>query len=192
MSTPMTNTRSRRVAAAMLILAIFAVIAFFALPTWYLYHRYDRELGERTETLERLRRVAATRPEVARQLESMRNKEPRKFFLRSGAAALSAAESQEIIRAVVEASGARLVTMQALPARDEARYRQVSVTVQLAANIFALRKLLHAIETHVPYLFVDNLMVRTQVPGNFRPGPGAEPEMFVTLDVHGYSLMATP
>jgi general secretion pathway protein M len=132
--------------------------------------------------------VAATRPDVARQLESMRTKETRKYFLRPGAAALSAAEAQEAIRAIVEQSGARLITTQALPSKEEGRYRQVSAQVQLAANIFALRSLLHRIETNVPYLFIDNLMVKTQVPGNFKPGPGAEPEMFVTFDMHGYSL----
>jgi general secretion pathway protein M len=122
----------------------------------------------------------------------MRSKDARRFFLRSGAAALSAAEAQEAIRAIVESAGARLITTQALPSKDEGRYRQVSAQVQLAANIFALRNLLHRIETNVPYLFIDNLMVKTQVPSNFKPGPGAEPEMFVTFDMHGYSLTGNP
>jgi hypothetical protein len=82
--------------------------------------------------------------------------------------------------------------MHSLPSKDEGRYRQVAAQVQLAANIHALRKILHAVEAHVPLLFVENLMVKTQVPGNFRPGPGAEPEMFVTFDVHGYTLAGSP
>jgi len=182
----------RRMAAALLVAAVVALVALFAVPTWVLYQRYDRELSARTEQLERFQRIAAARPEVARRLEAMRTKETRRFFLRQGAAALSAAEAQEIIRGIVESSGARLITMQALPAKDEGDYRQVATQVQLAANIFSLRSLLHRIETHVPYLFVDNLMVKTQVPGNFKPGPGAEPEMFVTFDAHGYSPMGTP
>lgn len=184
--------RSRQVAIGLLIAAIVAVVAVFAFPTWYLYNRYDRELADREEKLERFRRIAGTRPEVARQLEAMRAKETRRFFLRSGAAALSVAEAQEIVRGIVEASGARLITTQALPSKDDGRYRQVAAQVQLAANIYALRTLLHKIETNVPYLFVDNLMVKTQVPGNFKPGPGAEPEMFITFDVHGYSLSGNP
>ena len=39
-----------------------------------------------------------------------------------------------------------------------------------------------------PDVPVDNLTVRSQVPGNFRPQPGAEPEMFVQFDVSGYAL----
>ena len=70
----------------------------------------------------------------------------------------------------------------------EGRYRQVTVNVQLTANVVALRKILNSIETRTPHLFVDNLMVRSQVPSNFKPGPGAEPEMFVQFDVSGYTL----
>jgi general secretion pathway protein M len=192
MSASINLPRSRQLAAGLLAAAIVAGIAAFALPTWYLYNRYDRELGERQEKLERFRRIAATRAEVSRQLEAMRAQDTRRFFLRPGAAALSAAEAQEIIRGIVEAAGARLITTQALPSKDEGRYRQVGAQVQLAANIFALRNLLHRIETNTPYIFVDNLMVKTQVPGNFKPGPGAEPEMFVTFDMHGYSLVGSP
>jgi general secretion pathway protein M len=180
--------RSRQLAGGLLALVVLVAVALVALPTWYLYHRYDRELADRREKVERFGRIAGTRAEVARQLEAMRAKDTRKFFLRSGAPALSVAEAQEIIRGMVEASGGRMITMQALPSKDDGRYRQVSAQVQLAANIHALRKILHSIETHVPLLFVENLMVKTQVPGNFKPGPGAEPEMFVTFDVHGYSL----
>lgn len=184
--------RERRMAVALLLGTILAVTAAFALPTWYLYHRYERELTDRQEKVDRFRRIAGTRAEVTRQLEAMRDKDSRKFFLRSGGAALAVAEAQEIIRGIVESSGGRLITMQPLPAKEEGRYRQVSAQVQLAANIFALRRILHSVETNAPFLFIESLMVKTQVPGNFRPGPGAEPEMFVTFDVHGYSLTGSP
>jgi len=54
--------------------------------------------------------------------------------------------------------------------------------------IFALRKILNTIESNTPYLFVENLTVRTQVPAGFKPQPGAEPDMFVQFDISGYAL----
>jgi general secretion pathway protein M len=184
--------RSRQLAVGLLVLAVLAVLALVALPTWYLYNRYDRTLADWQDKAERFTRIAASRGEVARQLEAMRAKDSRKYFLRSGAAALSAAEAQEYVRDMVQSAGGRLITMQALPAKEEGRYRQVSAQVQLAANIHALRKILHAVESHVPMLFIENLTVKTQVPGNFKPAPGAEPEMFVTFDMYGYSLTGNP
>jgi general secretion pathway protein M len=183
--------QSRRAAVGLLLAASVAIVLAVALPVWLLHRHYDSALADNIGKLERYDRIAGTRADVAKQLESMRSKETRKFFLRSGAPALSAAEAQETIRTLVEGSGGRLITMQAPTSKEEGRYRQITVNVQLTANIFALRKILHSIENNVPYLFVDNLTVRSQVPGNFRPQPGAEPEMFVQFDVSGYALTGT-
>ena len=180
--------RSRQLAVAILAAACLAVLAAIAIPTWIAHRHYDTALTDNLDKLDRFRRIAATRPVVARELEAMSARDPRKFFLRSGPTALSAAEAQERIRSLVESSGGRLITMGAPTSKDEGRYRQVTVNVQLTANIFALRKILAAIESNTPYLFIQNLTVRTQVPANFRPAPGAEPEMFVQFDLSGYAI----
>ena len=183
--------KSRQLALAILAGVVVLAVAAIAVPTWLAHRHYDRALEEGSELLQRYKRIAATRPDVARSLEAMRSRESRKFFLRPGAAALSAAEEQEVLRQVIEGNGARLITMQVPPSKEEGRYRQVAVNVQLTANINALRRILHTIESATPYLFVDNLMVRSQVPANFKPAPGAEPEMFVQFDVYGYSQPGT-
>jgi general secretion pathway protein M len=187
----MNPAQSRRLAIALLVLAIASVIVLVGLPVWMFHRYYDQALAENADKLERYRRVAATRSQLGQQLEALQTKDIRRYFLRSGAAALSAAEAQEAIRGLVEGAGARLITLQAPSTKDEGRYRQVTVNVQMTANIFALRRIMHAIESNTPYLFIDNLVVRSQVPGNFKPPPGAEPEMFVQFDVSGYALTAS-
>jgi len=184
--------RGRQLALGLLAAAVVAVLAAIAIPVWLLNRHYDAALADSLDKLDRYRRIAAAHPQVVRQLEAMGARDPRRFFLRSGAAALSAAEAQEAIRGLVEASGGRLITVSAPVSKDDGRYRQVSINVQLTASIFAVRKILHAIESNTPYLFVDNLMVRTQVPAGFRPAPGAEPEMFVQFDVYGFAQTGTP
>jgi len=180
--------QSRRAALAILGAAVLlAAIAIFLVG--YLPNRhYSRVLDDMTTRLDRYRRISAMQPEVAKNLEAMRQQDPKRLFLRAGAAALSAAEAQEAMRSIIEANGGRLITMQAPTTRDDGRYRQVTVNVQLTANIQALRKILNSIESRTPFLFVDNLMVRSQVPSNFKQGVNAEPEMFVQFDVSGYTL----
>ena len=180
--------RSRQLAVGLLVAAVVAIVAAIAIPEWLLHRHYDAAVADSLDKLDRFRRIAGTRPQVARQLEAMATRDPRKFFLRTGAAALLAAEAQEAIRSLVESSGGRLITMGAPSSREEGRYRQVTVNVQLTANIFALRKIINTIESNTPYLFVDNVTVRTQVPAAFKPAPGAEPEMFVQFDVSGYAI----
>ena len=180
--------RSRQLAVGLLVVVVVAIVAAVAIPEWLRLRYYDSAVADSLDKLDRFRRVAGTRPQVARQLDAMASRDPRKFFLRSGAAALSAAEAGEVVRTLVETSGGRLITMGAPSSRDEGRYRQVTVNVQMTANIFALRKILNTIESNTPYLFVDNLTVRTQIPASFKPAPGAEPDMFVQFDISGYAI----
>jgi len=180
--------QSRRLAVGLLAGLVVIVVAAVGIPVWLLQRHYDSSLADYAGKLERYRRIAATRPEAARQLEALRSKDTRRFFLRPGAPALSAAESQEVVRQLVESSGGRLISLQPPVVKEEGRYRQVTVNVQITANVFAMRKILHAIESHTPYLFIDNLVVRSQVPGNFKPAPGGEPEMFLIFDISGYAF----
>jgi hypothetical protein len=179
--------RGRQVALALLAALAIVVTAAIAIPVWLLNRHYDTALTDSLDKLDRYRRIAATRPQVARELEAMRAHDPRKFFLRSGAPALSAAEVQEAVRGLVEANNAHLITVGAPVAKDDGHYRQVSINVQITASIFALRKILGALEGNTPYLFVDNLTIRSQVPSSFRPAPGQEPDLFLQFDVYGYA-----
>jgi general secretion pathway protein M len=187
MSAASPNAAGRRLAIGLLLAAVVIGVAAVGLPFWLLFRHYDSALADSVKLAARYERIAGMRANVARQLDAIRASEPRKLYLRSGGPALSAAEAQEALRGLIESGGGRLITMQAPTYKEEGRYRQISVNVQLTANIFALRRILNAIETNVPYLFVENLMVRTQVPATFRPQPGQEPEVFVQLDVTGYA-----
>ena len=187
------SDRSRSLAVALLVALVVLAVAIIAVPFWLLHRHYDLAIADSLEQARPLYRASRARAPSSRR-SSMRCVARTRgvSILRSGAAALSAAEAQEAVRSLVESSGGRLITMQAPVSKDDGHYRQMTANVQLTANIFALRKILHAIENNVPYLFVDNLTIRTQVPGNFKPAPGGEPEMFVQFDVSGYSLTGAP
>lgn len=188
----MTREQGRRAAVGLLILAAFVVIAAVVVPFYVLNRHYDTALTDLGDKLERYKRIAGSRAAATAQLEAMRAMEPRKAFLRSGAPALSAAEAQEALRTIIESNGGKLITMQAPVAKEEGRYRQLTVNVQLTGTIFALRKILHAIEANQPALFVENLQLRSQVPANFKPNPGAEPDIYMQMDVSGFSIPGAP
>ena len=184
----MTPQRSRRTAVILLVAAAFGILAVVIVPFYLLNRHYDKALADMGDKLDRYRRISASRGVATQQLETIRALEPRKGFLRAGAAALSAAEAQEAMRAMIEANGGKLITMQAPVAKDDGRYRQLTVNVQLSGTIFALRKILHAIETNQPALFVESLQVRSQVPANFKPNPGNEPDVYMQIDVSGFAV----
>jgi general secretion pathway protein M len=185
----MNPTQSRRAAIGLLFAAALGALAVIVVPFYMLNRYYDGALADYSGKLDRFRRIAGSRTAATQQLEAMRAMEPRKGFLRSGAPALSAAEAQETLRTIIEANGGKLITMQAPVSKEEGRYRALTINVQLSGTIFAVRKILHAVETNQPALFVDNLQLRSQVPANFRPNPGAEPDVYMQFDVTGYSIM---
>jgi len=186
----MTGQHGRKTAALLLVGVAIALLALVVVPFYLLNRKYDTALAELSDRLDRYQRIIASRGAATQQLEAIRAVEPRKGFLRSGAPALSAAEAQEALRTIIEANGGKLITMQAPIAKEDGRYRQLTVNVQLSGTIFALRKILHAIESNQPALFVENLQVRSQVPANFKPNPGAEPDVYMQLDVSGFSVVA--
>ena len=187
----MTQQPGRRAAAGLLVGVALALVAVIIVPFYLLNRHYDAALGDLSDRLDRYRRVAGSRTAATQQLEAMKALEPRKGFLRSGAPALSAAEAQEAVRSIIEANGGRLITMQAPIAKDDGRYRQLTTNVQLTGTIFTLRKILHAIETNQPALFVENLQVRSQVPANFKPNPGNEPDVYIQMDISGFSVLGS-
>jgi general secretion pathway protein M len=180
--------KRRKAAVGFLAAAIAAAVAIVAVPLWLAHRHYDDALDDIGRRLERYERLAAARPALEQKLEAVRALGSRKYFLKASAASLSAAEVQERVRQLVEASGGRLISVQVGQPREDGRFRQVSVTVQLNANIVALRRILLAMETAEPYVFVDALTVRAQVPPGYKPQPGFEPEMFVQFEISGFAI----
>ena len=180
--------KRRKAAVAILAAGAVILISLVAVPLWLSHRHYDQALEDIDGRLTRYERLAAARPALEQKLEAVRAMGSRKYFLKASAASLSAAEMQERVRQYVDANGGRLISVQVGQPRDDGRFRQVTVTMQLNANTPALRKILLAIETAEPYLFVDAIMVRSQVPPGYKAPPGSEPEMFIQLEISGYAV----
>jgi general secretion pathway protein M len=181
--------KRRKAALAFLVAALLVAGAIVALPLWLAHRHYDEALEDMGRRLERYERMMAARPMLEEKLEAVRAMNSKRFFLKASAASLSAAEVQERVRQLVEGGGGRLISVQVGQPRDEGRFRQVSVTVQFNANIMALRRILLTAETAEPYMFVDALTVRSQVPPGYKGMPGLEPEMFVQFDIAGLTIV---
>lgn len=179
------NPRDRRIlAVALLILIVAVVVAAIAVPVAMLNRHYDQNLARMTRQWKSQSTFNAMRPQVTRALEALRAKDVRKHFLKGTTSALASAELQDQVRQVVEANGGRLISASANPHKDDGAYRFANANFQLNISNINLRRMLHELEAREPYLFNDNLVIRSQVPFGYRPPAGvAEPELFVQMDV---------
>jgi len=181
--------RQRLLAVALLVVAVVLVLSVLLGPLLLLHKHYDDTIAELTDRIERYRRVAAQAPEYRQALDSMRQKDGRRFFLKNTAPNLAGAELQEQVRAAIESNGGRITTSQNQGPKDDGRFRQITVTVQFFASTPALQKILYALEAQPPYLSVENMTLRPlNAFRGFRPAPGQEPEVNVQLDVAGYAF----
>jgi general secretion pathway protein M len=181
-------SRQRALAVGLLVAAIMVVLAIVLGPLVLLHRHYDTAIADTSDRLRRYQRVAAQAPELRVALQGMQQRDGRRFFLHNTASNLAGAELQELVKAAIENNGGRITTSQNTSPREDGRFREIGVNVQFFATTPALQKILLAIETHEPYLIVDNLTVRPlNAFRGFKPAPGQEPELNVQLDVGGWA-----
>ena len=179
------NPRHRRFLAIVLLLMLSAIlIAAIAFPVIFLNRHYDQNLAKMTRQWRSQSAFNELRPQVTRALQLLRAKEVRKLLLKGTTSALATAELQDHVGQVIEASGGRLIARNANPHKDDGAYRYVTANFQLNISNANLRRMLHALESKEPYLFNDNLVIRSQTPFGYRPPAGVgEPDLFVQMDV---------
>jgi hypothetical protein len=181
--------RSRALAIVLLVLAVLLALAVIVAPFALLHHHYDAAIETLQERLAAHLSVAAQAPEYRKALDALRTVNGRRFFLSNTAPNLAAAELQDFVRGAIENNGGRITTIQTAQPRDDGRFRQVGINVQLFATTPNLQKIIYTLETQVPYAVVENITVRPlNAFRGFKPAPGNEPELSVQLDVTGYAF----
>jgi general secretion pathway protein M len=183
----------RKLAVGLLALCVAAALLVVVGPIVLMHRHYDAAIGDLSDRLERYRRVAAQAPELRSAIEVMKEKDGRRFYLKNTAPNLASAELADLVRSAIENNGGRITTSQTPGPRDEGAFRQITVNVQFFATMPALARILHALDTQVPYLVVDNLTIRPlNAFRGFKPAAGQEPENNVQLDVSALAFPDAP
>ncbi len=190
MSAPMRPAFSRALALALLAAAVGGAYGGVVDPLITRYRTYDATIAERAELVNRYRRLAAARPALAKRLAELGTLERASTgFLKGGNEALIGAELQNRLKGVVESSGGKLTSVQVLPGKDENGFRRITIRARLTATVEALRKVLHAVETAPPVLWVDNVDVRARKTRRRRRAKQVQADdrtLEVRFDLSGY------
>jgi general secretion pathway protein M len=185
---PLTPLENRSLAIALLILCLILGGSLVVVPILLMHRHYDLELESNRDLLLRYRNMAAARGEIEASLARARTHDGKKYFLKSTTEVLAAAEIQEMARGAIESNGCKLLGAQAGTLKDEGDYRRVTVNVQSICTDHALKRMLHAVETLRPFLFIDNLGVRSLFNAQNMANPGLAPEVKIQFDLSGYML----
>ncbi len=185
------DSRARRgIAIGVLVFLLLLVVAAVAVPILWLHRHYDAAIDRMSRQWQSQTTFNAKRQQMANALEILKAREPRKLYLKGTTAALASAELQDTVKQSIEAQGGRVISANPLPPKEESGYRVVGATVMLNVNNVNLRRVLHALESQQPYVFLDNLTIRSHTPAGFKPPPGGlEPDLHVQFDVSSLAFM---
>jgi len=166
-----------------LVTAILVMITVF--PLWIANQHYLSIIDSLDDRLIMLQKAAATGSELQSQHEQLKRLlASNRHYLKSTSEALAAANLQGIINRIAGGKGMEVLSTQILPARVETEFTRVAIKVRIRGTLGNLVKAFHALETSQPYLFLDNITIRT---GRQRSSNVSTGQMLdVDFDLIGY------
>lgn len=180
-----------RLAALGLLLGLIASLAFLIVPPILRAYERDREaIAFNRGAIVRFERIAASLPEMKQRLATLAARgKTRRHYLVGATPALAAAELQKSVQQVVKSHGGNVSSVQILKGKEEGEFQRIAIRVQMRASIEALRAIFYNVEAGQPYLFIDNLEIRTRSTRRRRGGKvDADPLLVVGFEIYGYGL----
>jgi general secretion pathway protein M len=168
--------------------AALAVLTLLVMPVRDFFAERDERIATQRALLARLTAIAAQESRVQAVAREADAQVEHGEFLVGTNEGVIVADLQTRLKAIAEAAGARLRSVQSLPpkTRDEVRY--VGARLDVYGPVEAIQRAIHAVETGRPYLFVGAAVIRTALPVNTQGLahiPPPEPTIDAQLDIFG-------
>ena len=174
-------------ALSLLVFVIGALYLLLVSPVIEAYRGTDEASQEALEQLARYEHISKTNPNRKAELEKLSKQQSRSgVYLAGDTDALAAAGLQEDVSAKIKKNGGNVRSMQILPVKADGDFKRVSVRVQLTATLGSFARILYALESGKPYVFIDNLDVKNRRARKSKKGTEEDPELVIRFDLYGY------
>jgi general secretion pathway protein M len=181
---------SRTLAVALLGIALLGAYRLIIAPLLIAYRDGETRIVQAEELLQRYEALAQQRSVLADRLaEQQERAASAAGYLQGPSDALAAAQLQDRVKSVVEATGGELRSTQILPAEQleaDLGVRRTPLRVHFVVTIEGLEETLYELETGEPYLIIDNVTVRQERVRRRRSEPRGDPKLDVSLELFGY------
>jgi general secretion pathway protein M len=201
MKSPAQGRAKCLIAWAALALLPLAIVAAIGAPWWHVNKTLADKIDNNQEQLIRYHGLVATLPALRAELERERANDAFKaFYFEADTPALAGAQLQTEVQEMVRKAGARPISAQILPAAEDEQPSRVRARVQVQASTEQLLEILYRLEETRPFLFVDQLSIRSAPPrarlaaargrrGRQNPNFNQQMEQLtVRLDIFGFVL----
>ncbi len=173
---------------ALLVLGVVVClfVLLVALPVAALFRSQAEDRKESLSQLAAYRALEAQRPALQTRLAALQEgAKSVPGLLDATSAELAQAQLQSQMKELIDRSGGSLLSAQLLPPTKVKGFDSVSIEYDVTIPISNFSSLVYAVETHVPYYFVDSADL--VMPPNWRPNsPNQDPSMEMRWTIHAY------
>src|SRR5436305_7706743 len=157
-----------------------------ALPLTAMFHAQAQDRDEALTQLQAYRAEEARRPALAARLAALRQgAQSVPGLLTATSAPLAQAQLQSEMKGLIDRNGGSLLSAQLLPPTKVKGFDSVAIQYDLTIPLSRFSGLVYAVETHVPYYFVDSADL--VMPPNWKPNsPQQDPSMEIRWTIHAY------
>jgi len=185
-------TGVQRRIAALALAAAAAGLGYAALvyPLIEAHRSYDERIAGLRHRLAQYQRMAQGREATQRLLEQRKRADlAKRYYLAERNPALAAAELQGLVKRAVEHGQGELITTQVVSGQRAERRAEVTLRVRVRGDIRTLQKLLYALESGRPILFVNNLSIDVAPAMRAARLAAAPParDLLISVDVTAYT-----
>ncbi len=188
MSLELNKTQSRLLALLILGALIALVVVLTVMPVWSANRHYSEVISGQEGRLEQLQRSAAIGASLQGRHDQLRRWQASDTqYLKSTSEALAGAELQRVVKRISVAQKAQLLSTQILPSQEEGGFTRVSLKVRIRGTLEQIVRVIHALETSTPFLFLDKVSLRSHGSLRSRLAKGAAVGTLDTdFDLIGY------
>jgi len=183
----LSDKQRQLLAVAILALILFMVTTLTILPLWAVNRHYTNTIDELDTRLQILQRAVSASDGLRTQHDQLkRSLASNRHYLQGNSDALAAANLQSTVKRVALSRRMEVLSTQILPSKEEAGFTRVALKVRMRGTLDNTVQLMHSLETSQPYLFLDNVTIRSI--SRRRAGNAAGQMLNVDFDLIGYML----
>ncbi|MBW9265438.1 MAG: type II secretion system protein M [Candidatus Thiodiazotropha sp. (ex. Lucinisca nassula)] len=158
------TARQSRILAVAILIVILATVSVLALyPAWSMNTTYSARIEDTQFQIQRYQRIA--NQDERYQLEFNKLKRVQQSdsrYLQSKTDSLANAELQRRIKQVVAAGQGEIISTQTAQISQEEILNKIAIRVRMKSTLKNLKQIMYQLESQKPYLFIENISLRSR------------------------------
>jgi len=156
--------KQRYLAISILILLVIVIVLSITIPVWRVNAHYSDIIGDMQHRLAVLKRTTVEGQSLEPQYEKLKQYHlSDKRYLKSTSESLAAGEILQLVKDIIVPTDGEILSTQIISGKKDDPIPKITLKVRLRGSLNSLVTILYKMETGNPYLFIEDLNVRSRI-----------------------------